>query len=136
MPSVKPEPTTAKPLTSLSTGTTSDNKAATPPVVASTISTAVNSPAPTDATLSTAGPSSPATPTAAAAAAASGLLNHEPRTEIRDGVEWVSFVYSHHRVLRRYSIRTDVDQVDLSLLDDQFKSENCVSILFQFFSFR
>lgn len=55
--------------------------------------------------------------------------NHEPCTEIKDGVEWVSFVYSHHRVLRRYSIRTDIDQVDINLLDDKFKNENCVSIL-------
>lgn len=31
-------------------------------------------------------------------------------------------------MLRRYSIRTDVDQVDIHLLDDKFKSENCVSI--------
>ncbi|KAI9359390.1 hypothetical protein BD770DRAFT_435006 [Pilaira anomala] len=63
---------------------------------------------------------------AAAAAAGSVVPNHEPRTEVREGVEWVSFVYSHHRVLRRYSIRTDVDQVDINLLDDKFKSENCV----------
>jgi hypothetical protein len=55
--------------------------------------------------------------------------NHEPRTEIKDGVEWVSFVYSHHRVLRRYSIRTDVDQVDINILDDKFKNENCVNML-------
>ncbi|KAI8877463.1 hypothetical protein K501DRAFT_278435 [Backusella circina FSU 941] len=60
------------------------------------------------------------------AAAGSVVPNHEPRTEIREGVEWVSFVYSHHRVLRRYSIRTDVDQVDIGHLDDKFKSENCV----------
>lgn len=56
------------------------------------------------------------------------VTNHEPRTEIKDGVEWVSFVYSHHRVLRRYSIRTDVDKVDLAILDDKFKSDNCVSV--------
>jgi hypothetical protein len=58
------------------------------------------------------------------------VANHEPRTEVREGVEWVSFVYSHHRVLRRYSIRTDVDQVDIAILDDKFKSENCVSHIF------
>jgi hypothetical protein len=56
------------------------------------------------------------------------VTNHEPRTEIKDGVEWVSFVYSHHRVLRRYSIRTDVNQVDIAILDDKFKSDNCVSV--------
>ncbi|CEG68993.1 hypothetical protein RMATCC62417_05145 [Rhizopus microsporus] len=54
------------------------------------------------------------------------ITSHEPRTEIRDGIEWVSFVYSHHRVLRRYSIRTDIEKVDLNLLDESFKNENCV----------
>ncbi|KAI8381348.1 uncharacterized protein BYT42DRAFT_545250 [Radiomyces spectabilis] len=53
-------------------------------------------------------------------------LSHEPFTEIREGVEWVSFVYSHHRTLRRYRIRTDLDEVDIHLLDENFKKENCV----------
>ncbi|OBZ88165.1 hypothetical protein A0J61_03794 [Choanephora cucurbitarum] len=51
---------------------------------------------------------------------------NEPVTEIRDGVEWVSFVYSHNRTLKRYSIRTDLQQVDISLMSDAFKSDNCV----------
>lgn len=51
---------------------------------------------------------------------------NEPVTEMKDGVEWVSFVYSHNRTLKRYSIRTDLLQVDTSLIDDKFKSENCV----------
>ncbi|KAI8980915.1 hypothetical protein BDB01DRAFT_796072 [Pilobolus umbonatus] len=58
--------------------------------------------------------------------AGSVVSNHEPCTEIRDGVEWVSFVYSHHRNLKRYSIRTDIDKVDINLLGDKFKIENCV----------
>jgi hypothetical protein len=53
---------------------------------------------------------------------------NEPVTEMRDGVEWVSFVYSHNRTLKRYSIRTDLQQIDISVIDDKFKSENCVSI--------
>lgn len=51
----------------------------------------------------------------------------EPTTEMKDGVEWVSFVYSHHRVVRRYRIRTDLDTVQVSALDEQFKNDNCVS---------
>ncbi|KAI9251097.1 hypothetical protein EDC94DRAFT_568511 [Helicostylum pulchrum] len=51
---------------------------------------------------------------------------HEPTTELKEGIEWVSFVYSHHRTLRRYCIRTDLDKVDTSILDDKFKKENCV----------
>lgn len=52
---------------------------------------------------------------------------NEPVTEMRDGIEWVSFVYSHNRTLKRYSIRTDLLQVDTLIIDDKFKSENCVS---------
>ncbi|KAI8380263.1 hypothetical protein BD560DRAFT_487538 [Blakeslea trispora] len=51
---------------------------------------------------------------------------NEPVTEMRDGVEWVSFVYSHNRTLKRYSIRTDLQQVNLDLMDTVFKSDNCV----------
>ncbi|KAI8640639.1 hypothetical protein BD408DRAFT_419401 [Parasitella parasitica] len=51
---------------------------------------------------------------------------NEPITEMRDGVEWVSFVYSHNRTLKRYSIRTDLQQIDISAVDDKFKIENCV----------
>lgn len=67
---------------------------------------------------------------ATATATSPFLSSHEPTTEIKEGVEWVSFVYSHHRTLRRYCIRTDLDQVDTSILDDKFKKENCVSNLF------
>lgn len=56
------------------------------------------------------------------------LSSHEPTTELKEGIEWVSFVYSHHRTLRRYCIRTDLDKVDTSILDDKFKKENCVSV--------
>lgn len=55
------------------------------------------------------------------------VSSHEPITEVRDGVEWVSFVYSHHRILRRYCIRTDLEKVDINQLDEKFKRDNCVS---------
>ncbi|KAI9013785.1 hypothetical protein CLU79DRAFT_768728 [Phycomyces nitens] len=51
---------------------------------------------------------------------------HEPVTEVRDGVEWVSFVYSHRRTLKNYNIRTDLDTVDLATVDDKFKRDNCI----------
>lgn len=57
------------------------------------------------------------------------LSIHEPTTELRDGVEWVSFVYSHHRTLRKYCIRTDLDKVDIGTLDEKFKKENCVKTI-------
>ncbi|OAD79528.1 hypothetical protein PHYBLDRAFT_184795 [Phycomyces blakesleeanus NRRL 1555(-)] len=51
---------------------------------------------------------------------------HEPVTEVRDGVEWVSFVYSHRRTLKNYNIRTDLETVDLATMDDKFKRDNCI----------
>lgn len=71
------------------------------------------------------------TSTTTTTTSSTSVTSHEPRTEIREGIEWVSFVYSHHRVLRRYSIRTDIEKVDLNQLEESFKNENCVS----FFSF-
>lgn len=132
---VKSASNNAKPPVSspLTTGTTSVKS----PVASTTSISSTSSKSPTNTNNTPTSPSSntpanPASSSTAAAAAGSVVPNHEPRTEIREGVEWVSFVYSHHRVLRRYSIRTDVDQVDLDVLDDKFKSENCVS--FSFFS--
>lgn len=52
---------------------------------------------------------------------------HDLVAEMRDGVEWVSFVYSHNRTLRRYNIRTDIQTVSLDAIDNKFKEENCVS---------
>ncbi|KAI8326864.1 hypothetical protein BD560DRAFT_419077 [Blakeslea trispora] len=54
------------------------------------------------------------------------VTSNEPIAEIKDGVEWVSFVYSHNRTLKRYSIRTDIQTVALGIVDDQFKADNCV----------
>lgn len=56
----------------------------------------------------------------------------ETVAEVRDGVEWVSFVYSHNRTLKRYSIRTDIENVCVDAMDEKFKQDNCVSTLFSF----
>ncbi|CAO3643689.1 unnamed protein product [Mucor hiemalis] len=106
-----------------SSGASSDKSSSTN--ISTPTSTSSSTPTPTTSTSATFNPSTSSS-TVTAAAAGSVVPNHEPRTEVREGVEWVSFVYSHHRVLRRYSIRTDVDQVDINLLDEKFKSENCV----------
>lgn len=54
--------------------------------------------------------------------------NNDPVAEIKNGIEWVSFVYSHNRVLKRYSIRTDIQNVQLNEVDEKFKAENCVCV--------
>ncbi|RUP49164.1 hypothetical protein BC936DRAFT_143153 [Jimgerdemannia flammicorona] len=59
-------------------------------------------------------------------AAAAALSCHEPVTEVKDGVEWVSFIYSHNRTLKQYSVRTDIDSVQLQDIDEKFKNDNCV----------
>lgn len=51
----------------------------------------------------------------------------EPTVEIRNGVEWVSFVYSNNRTLKRYTCRTDLDSVNIVDMDEDFKGANCVS---------
>jgi hypothetical protein len=57
------------------------------------------------------------------------VQSNDPIAEVKDGVEWVSFVYSHNRTLKRYSIRTDIQKVALDVVDDKFKAENCVSFI-------
>ncbi|GAN10245.1 hypothetical protein MAM1_0334d09783 [Mucor ambiguus] len=61
-----------------------------------------------------------------ASAATAPVTSNDPIAEVKDGVEWVSFVYSHNRTLKRYSIRTDIQKVELDVVDDKFKAENCV----------
>jgi hypothetical protein len=56
------------------------------------------------------------------------VTSNDPIAEVKDGIEWVSFVYSHNRTLKRYSIRTDIQNVALDVVDDKFKAENCVCI--------
>ncbi|CAO3616306.1 unnamed protein product [Mucor fragilis] len=67
-----------------------------------------------------------ATNASAAATTTAPVTSNDPIAEVKDGVEWVSFVYSHNRTLKRYSIRTDIQKVALDVVDDKFKAENCV----------
>lgn len=55
---------------------------------------------------------------------------NESTTEVKDGIEWLTFTYSHNRSLKTYSIRIDLEEVDISLIDDKFKYENCVRYKF------
>jgi hypothetical protein len=77
----------------------------------------------------------PATPTVSDTKAKTSKTSNisptcnEPLAEVKDGVEWVSFVYSHNRTLKRYSIRTDIQTVMMDAVEDKFKAENCVSVI-------
>lgn len=43
-----------------------------------------------------------------------------------NGVQWIAFEYSRDRVKMEYTIRCDVESVNVDALDKAFKDENCV----------
>jgi hypothetical protein len=43
-----------------------------------------------------------------------------------NGVQWIAFEYSRDRVKMEYTIRCDVESVDVNTLTPEFKTENCV----------
>jgi len=44
----------------------------------------------------------------------------------QNGVQWIAFEYSRDRVKLEYTIRCDVESVNVETLSDDFKSANCV----------
>jgi hypothetical protein len=44
----------------------------------------------------------------------------------QNGVQWIAFEYSRDRVKMEYTIRCDVESVDVNSLSQEFKTENCV----------
>lgn len=44
----------------------------------------------------------------------------------QNGVQWIAFEYSRDRVKMEYTIRCDVESVDVNSLSQDFKTENCV----------
>lgn len=44
----------------------------------------------------------------------------------QNGVQWIAFEYSRDRVKMEYTIRCDVESVDVNSLSPEFKTENCV----------
>jgi hypothetical protein len=44
----------------------------------------------------------------------------------QNGVQWIAFEYSRDRVKMEYTIRCDVESVEVNSLSQEFKSENCV----------
>ncbi|KAF2104638.1 hypothetical protein NA57DRAFT_30561 [Rhizodiscina lignyota] len=44
----------------------------------------------------------------------------------QNGVQWIAFEYSRDRVKMEYTIRCDVESIDVNTLSQEFKSENCV----------
>ncbi|KAF1985490.1 hypothetical protein K402DRAFT_413322 [Aulographum hederae CBS 113979] len=44
----------------------------------------------------------------------------------QNGVQWIAFEYSRDRVKMEYTIRCDVESVEVAKLPQEFKTENCV----------
>ncbi|CAO3621562.1 unnamed protein product [Mucor hiemalis] len=55
------------------------------------------------------------------------LTAHEPISKIIDGVEYITFLYSHDRLVKEYTVRTDVDHVNLDDIVMDFRIQNAVS---------
>lgn len=60
-------------------------------------------------------------------AAAVALTVHEPTTHFINGIEHLTFMYSHDRHIKQYTIRTDIDDVDLNDIDEEFRQASAVS---------
>ncbi|CAO3589554.1 unnamed protein product [Absidia cylindrospora] len=109
-------------------GNSSTAQCSTTSATPNTATTTTLSKPPIPASAITTPPASP--PTSSCASMKDSTTNKptsvEPLTVMEDGVEWVSFVYSHHRVVRQYRIRTDLETVEIDSLEEQFKIDNCV----------
>ncbi|KAG4301272.1 hypothetical protein PCK1_002582 [Pneumocystis canis] len=58
----------------------------------------------------------------------SGPIPANPLRIYKDanGVDWISFAYSRERIRTEYTIRGDVETVDLDTLSEEFKHQNCI----------
>lgn len=61
------------------------------------------------------------------------LTAHEPVSKIVDGIEYITFLYSHDRLVKEYTVRTDVDHVNLDDISMDFRTQNAVSLMSSFF---
>ncbi|KAG5513181.1 hypothetical protein PMAC_001551 [Pneumocystis sp. 'macacae'] len=58
----------------------------------------------------------------------SGPIPANPLRIYKDanGVDWISFAYSRERIRTEYTIRGDVETIDLDTLPEEFKQQNCI----------
>ncbi|KAL1929944.1 hypothetical protein VTP01DRAFT_1098 [Rhizomucor pusillus] len=54
------------------------------------------------------------------------LTLHAPTSVYKDGIEWINFLYSHDRIVTEYSIRADIESVNLNQVPDDFKNANTI----------
>ncbi|KAL0140062.1 hypothetical protein V8B55DRAFT_1503808 [Mucor lusitanicus] len=54
------------------------------------------------------------------------LTAHEPVSKIIDGIEYITFLYSHDRLVKEYTVRTDVDNVNIDDITMDFRIQNAI----------
>jgi len=54
------------------------------------------------------------------------LSAHEPIARIIEGIEHITFLYSHDRLVKEYTVRTDVNSVSLSMTSTDFRALNAI----------
>ncbi|KAG1438662.1 hypothetical protein G6F56_012568 [Rhizopus delemar] len=57
------------------------------------------------------------------------LSAHEPMTRYIEGIEHITFLYSHERQVKEYTVRTDVASVQLDDISLDFRAQNSLSRL-------
>lgn len=91
--------------------------------------TILNPPHPITTTTTSAPIPSPTTPVGTSSTAAPGPIPATTPLVVRqdsNGVQWIAFEYSRDRVKMEYTIRCDVESVNVDNLSRDFKTENCV----------
>ncbi|CAO3597363.1 unnamed protein product [Absidia cylindrospora] len=54
------------------------------------------------------------------------LTAHEPVSNYINGIEHITFLYSHERMVKEYTVRADVTNVDLNAIPMVFKAQNTI----------
>lgn len=54
------------------------------------------------------------------------LTAHEPVARIIDGIEHITFLYSHDRLVKEYTVRTDVNNVNVEDIPQDFRAQNAI----------
>ncbi|KAI9341862.1 hypothetical protein BD770DRAFT_330023 [Pilaira anomala] len=54
------------------------------------------------------------------------LTAHEPVARLIDGIEHITFLYSHDRLVKEYTVRTDVEKVNLLEIPNEFRVHNAI----------
>jgi hypothetical protein len=64
---------------------------------------------------------------ASSVASVVSLTAHEPIAHFVDGIEHITFLYSHDRLIKEYTVRTDVNNLNLDDVPMEFRLQNAVS---------